>query len=177
VLSKICYFSIAALHLKVTLWSPTLIQTTCQSLESSRMYCRVVKYMSTDVSEVRTATIIRELWWWRQYAPLKRRSTSTWLHGSSSQKTFNFILAAVRTWNLTMYFKFQLMTQRKHTASPLEKSKCFKEIVAVYSKNGIETYTYCYMLGFLGNMIYAPYCISIVTWQCLLHNNEFDAFP
>jgi hypothetical protein len=19
-------------------------------------------------------------WWWRQYAPLKRRSTSTWLH-------------------------------------------------------------------------------------------------
>jgi hypothetical protein len=41
-------------------------------------------------------------WWWRQYASLKRRSTSTWytaLH--SSQKTLNFILAAVRTYNLT----------------------------------------------------------------------------
>jgi hypothetical protein len=40
-------------------------------------------------------------WWWRQYAPLKCRSTSTWLHGSTSQKTLNFILAAMRTWNLT----------------------------------------------------------------------------
>jgi hypothetical protein len=40
-------------------------------------------------------------WWWRQYVPLKRRSTII-LHGSISQKTFlNFILAATRTWNLT----------------------------------------------------------------------------
>jgi hypothetical protein len=23
-------------------------------------------------------------WWWRQYEPLKRRSTSTWLHGATS---------------------------------------------------------------------------------------------
>jgi hypothetical protein len=38
---------------------------------------------------------------WRQYAPLKRRSTII-LHGSISQKTtLNFILAAVRTCNLT----------------------------------------------------------------------------
>jgi hypothetical protein len=29
-------------------------------------------------------------WWWRQYAPLKCRSTSTWLHGATSQKTLNF---------------------------------------------------------------------------------------
>jgi hypothetical protein len=29
-------------------------------------------------------------WWWRQYALLKRRSTSTWLHGATSQKTLNF---------------------------------------------------------------------------------------
>jgi hypothetical protein len=41
--------------------------------------------------------------WWRQYTPLKRQSTSTWLHGSSSQKTLSFILATVRTWNLTSY--------------------------------------------------------------------------
>jgi hypothetical protein len=39
---------------------------------------------------------------WRQYAPLKRRSTII-LHGSTSQKTIlNITLAAVRTWNLTM---------------------------------------------------------------------------
>jgi hypothetical protein len=43
-------------------------------------------------------------WWWRQHAPLKRRSTSIWLHGSISQKALNFILAAVRTWNLTCIF-------------------------------------------------------------------------
>jgi hypothetical protein len=30
-------------------------------------------------------------WWWRQYTPLKRRSTSTWLHGVTSQKTLNQI--------------------------------------------------------------------------------------
>jgi hypothetical protein len=40
-------------------------------------------------------------WWWRQYAPLKYRSTSTWPHGATSQKTLNFMLSAVRTWNLT----------------------------------------------------------------------------
>jgi hypothetical protein len=38
---------------------------------------------------------------WRQYAPLKRQSTSTWLHGGTSHKTPNLILATVRTWNLT----------------------------------------------------------------------------
>jgi hypothetical protein len=45
-----------------------------------------------DVSEVRTASVIR--------TPLKRRSTSTRLHGATSQKTQNFILVTVRTWNL-----------------------------------------------------------------------------
>jgi hypothetical protein len=40
-------------------------------------------------------------WWWRQHVPLKHRSTNI-LHGSTSQKTIlNFILSAVRTWNLT----------------------------------------------------------------------------
>jgi hypothetical protein len=39
--------------------------------------------------------------WWKQYVPLKRRSTII-LHGSISQKTnLYFIFAAVRTWNLT----------------------------------------------------------------------------
>jgi hypothetical protein len=41
-------------------------------------------------------------WWWRQRVSLKRRSTFI-LHGSTSQKTnLNFILAAVRTWNLAI---------------------------------------------------------------------------
>jgi hypothetical protein len=44
----------------------------CSEL-SSGMYCRV-KCLSTNP------------WWWRQYAPLKRRSTII-LHGSTSQKT------------------------------------------------------------------------------------------
>jgi hypothetical protein len=41
------------------------------------------------------------LWWWRQYAPMKRRYTSTRLHQTIYQKAVIFILAAVRTWNLT----------------------------------------------------------------------------
>jgi hypothetical protein len=45
----------------------------CSEL-SSGIYCRV-KWLSTD-----------DGWWWRQYAPLKRRSIII-LHGSISQKT------------------------------------------------------------------------------------------
>jgi hypothetical protein len=56
----------------------------CSEL-SSGLYCRV-KRLSTDVSAVRTHP-----WWWRQYAPLKRRSTII-LHGSITQNTaLNFI--------------------------------------------------------------------------------------
>jgi hypothetical protein len=40
--------------------------------------------MSTDVSEVRAASIIRAM-------------KFIWLHGSIAQKTLNFILAALRT--------------------------------------------------------------------------------
>jgi hypothetical protein len=36
-------------------------------------------------------------WWWRQYAPLKSWSTSTWLHGAISQKTLNFGFNSVGT--------------------------------------------------------------------------------
>jgi hypothetical protein len=45
-------------------------------------------------------------WWWSQQAPLKRRLTSTRLHGATSQKTVILILAAVRTWNLTKLYMF-----------------------------------------------------------------------
>jgi len=33
------------------------------------------------------ALIVGSPWWWRQYTSLKRRSTSTTLHGAISQKT------------------------------------------------------------------------------------------
>jgi hypothetical protein len=41
------------------------------------------------------------LWRWRQQTPLKCRQTSTRLHGAATQKTTIFILANMRTWNLT----------------------------------------------------------------------------
>jgi hypothetical protein len=39
--------------------------------------------------------------WWRQLARMKRRSNSTRLHGAISHKAVIFILATVRTLNLT----------------------------------------------------------------------------
>jgi hypothetical protein len=45
----------------------------------------------TDVSEVCAASVIKAMY------------LSTRLHGAISQKTLNFILAAVRTWNLTSF--------------------------------------------------------------------------
>jgi hypothetical protein len=59
------------------------------------MQRRVVTLKLTDVSEVRVAAIISAMM--RQYALLKRRSTSTRLHGATTLKTLNFILATVRT--------------------------------------------------------------------------------
>jgi hypothetical protein len=44
-------------------------------------------------------------WWWRQYAPLKRSSTSTGLQGVVPQKAI-FVVAAVRTWNLTQVLSY-----------------------------------------------------------------------
>jgi hypothetical protein len=40
--------------------------------------------------------------WWRQYAPLKRRSTSIWLHSSISQKTVNFIFTSLYSENCSL---------------------------------------------------------------------------
>jgi hypothetical protein len=44
---------------------------------------RAVSLTYTDVCVLST---LSKRWWWRQYAPLKRRSTSTRLHGTKSQK-------------------------------------------------------------------------------------------
>jgi hypothetical protein len=46
-------------------------------------------------------------WWWRQYAPLKRSSTSTWLHGATSQNTpkLNFFYSVTSGDDCTVYKK------------------------------------------------------------------------
>jgi hypothetical protein len=51
--------------------------------------CSIVTLKQTDVSERRTAAIIRPLWW-RQYASLKRRSASTRIHSAISLKPVVF---------------------------------------------------------------------------------------
>jgi hypothetical protein len=38
----------------------------------------------------------RVFWWWRQYTPLKRRSTPMRLHGATSQKTLNLRALSLR---------------------------------------------------------------------------------
>jgi hypothetical protein len=50
-------------------------------------------------------------------APLKSRSISTWLYSATSQKTLNFILTAMRTWNLTEI----LLGSRKRVAGYLSQ--------------------------------------------------------
>jgi hypothetical protein len=54
--------------------------------------------MTTEKSQL---TRGKSPWWWRQYAPLTRRSTLMRLHGTTSQKALILINAAVRSWNLT----------------------------------------------------------------------------
>jgi hypothetical protein len=73
------------------MWDFRFSRRRVWSLESFWMQQRVVTLKLTDVSQVRTASIIHRPWWWVQYAPLKRRSILTWLHRATSQKTLNFI--------------------------------------------------------------------------------------
>jgi hypothetical protein len=55
------------------------------------------------VPDYESGVLARAPWWWRQHVPLKRRSIII-LNGGTSQKTnLNFILAAVRSWNLTWF--------------------------------------------------------------------------
>jgi hypothetical protein len=59
----------------------------CQApTEHGNLYVGSLK--ESDVSEVRTICIIRA--YWRQYAPMIRRSTSTRLHGTMLQKAVIF---------------------------------------------------------------------------------------
>jgi hypothetical protein len=44
-------------------------------------------------------------WWWRQYAPLETLVNFNVTTRTTSQKTLNFILTVVRTWNVTTTLK------------------------------------------------------------------------
>jgi hypothetical protein len=70
---------VVSIKQSTNLWHFRLSRRRVWSSESSGMYCPVLNWMSTDISKVHAATIIRAMspaWWWRQQAPLKRRSTS-----------------------------------------------------------------------------------------------------
>jgi hypothetical protein len=74
-------------------------------------------------------------WWWRQHAPLKRLSSSTWLHSDISQKTLNFILAAVRTWNLTcMQITWHAISSSPFVAMILFACTCVAHMYEVMKK-------------------------------------------
>jgi hypothetical protein len=57
-------------------------------------------------------------WWWRQYASLKRRSISTWLHGATSQKTLNFmsILVCLAEDGSNLFLRNLRIYSQVHTA-------------------------------------------------------------
>jgi len=60
-----------------------------QGVRSLRLVCEMRKYpqcLSPKMRHTYTNDMQAHPWWWRQYAPLKRRSTII-LHGSTSQKT------------------------------------------------------------------------------------------
>jgi hypothetical protein len=62
---------------------------------------------------MRTTSIIALMMETADYAPLKRRATSTRLHGIISKKVVTFILAAVRTCTPTYHHKIPLCTKGK----------------------------------------------------------------
>jgi hypothetical protein len=96
----------------------------CSEL-SSGMYCRV-KWLPPS---------------WRQYAPLKRRSTII-LHGSTSQKTIlNIILAAVRSWNLSIVSVYRLGDCNR---SPAEENDCSSNLCV---QTISETHPASYRMG------------------------------
>jgi hypothetical protein len=94
-------------------------QLCCRSLRwpSSGMLRRVVSYKLTEVSflhllRIWSACLVQFIVnSWNSESlrsvcspaerPMKRQSTPTGLHGATSLKTFIFIHAAMRTWNLT----------------------------------------------------------------------------
>jgi hypothetical protein len=86
----------------INLWDFRFSWRRVWSIESSGMYCFVVESSSP--------------WWWRQYAPLKRRSTSTWLHGTASQKTkyfYKFVCYIIIKRKVFRNLRFKYALKRK----------------------------------------------------------------
>jgi hypothetical protein len=126
---------------RITLWDFKFSWRRVQSSELSfGMYCHV-KWLSTYVSEVRAASIIRDEWW-RQHVPLKRRSTII-LHGSTSQKTIlnkNHLVHPHHSYSwhdlcLTTYILNFLQWQ---TFNKIKRKICSKSV-----KCGIKHYSHC----------------------------------
>jgi hypothetical protein len=115
-------------------WS---LESFCCSSVYSRWSWRIFKRCVLPQSSGRWSH-----WWSRQYAPLKRLSTLTWLHGATSQKTLNSILAAVRTWNLTPSV-YVFIKVRDHVTHPYKTSNFLyiKKIIRLLDKKfSISTY-------------------------------------
>jgi hypothetical protein len=93
----------------------------------------VVSTSETSVNFNTTTRFDSSPWRWRQYAPPKRRSTSTWLHGATSQKTMHFILANMRTRNLktvemSLWGNTGYTTRQKcHNPNPGKKHTCLRD--------------------------------------------------
>jgi hypothetical protein len=81
-----------------------LCVNNCMVYNSTTM--NVNKHGDLSLLKIRAFWDIAPSWWWRQYAPLKRLSTPTRLHGVTSQKSLIFIPAAVRNWNLFWFRKY-----------------------------------------------------------------------
>jgi hypothetical protein len=81
-------------------------------------------------------------WWWGQYTPMKRRSTSTRLHDDITQKADIFILAAVRNLISRNCYWFQSLSCRAQNDnfcdnSQLQAAIFLEKVDVVASKHAV----------------------------------------
>jgi len=70
-------------------------------------------------------------WWWRQYTPLKRRSMSTWLHSTTSQKTKCHTHCREDLKSQTSSLFMQVSAYIQHKQLCLKQSFCKHSIVGM----------------------------------------------
>jgi hypothetical protein len=70
----------------------------CSHVEVDRRFRGVYCHHQGDES----SSLSQSPWWWRQYTPLKRRSTSTWQHGATSQWTW---CISIQEWDIIACLK------------------------------------------------------------------------
>jgi hypothetical protein len=80
---------------------------------------------------------------WRQYAPLKRQSTSMRLHGPISQLAVIFTFTTVRTWNLETKKKSMLSICTCHFFLSSFKTLTTRTKAVVSSKYGRSQWGMC----------------------------------